>query len=285
MDAGVRPRGHGIGGVPTADEPGVDDGLRLRVDKGVEGHDLVCQLQNGGGPVFVAAPGMGGNPRNPHVEMPRAPALGGHAAVREPRFRADDGARPADPLTVDAGSRGCPQLLVGREHERHGNVDEPEILQGAGGEHVGDHPGLHVGHAGAVGAAPLHPEGAGRRRSGGEHRVHVPQKNDARPGFPLVGTGGKHVAELLHPALVGVDGGLGDLFRMESRLPHPAGNGFPDLVHVLPVFGKGIHVYQPLDHAHDLRLAPVKVGIEFPGRALQFHERLLLRLTAGRIHG
>lgn len=94
MDAGVRPRGHGIGGVPAADEPGVDDGLRLRVDKGVEGHDLVCQLQNGGGPVFVAAPGMGGNPRNPHVEMPRAPALGGHAAVREPRFRADDGAPP-----------------------------------------------------------------------------------------------------------------------------------------------------------------------------------------------
>ncbi|MFQ9490622.1 MAG: hypothetical protein ACLR0N_06500 [Bilophila wadsworthia] len=84
----------------------------------------------------------------------------------------------------------------------------------------------------------------------------------------LVGTGGKHVAELLIQ-LVGVDGGLGDLsvWNPASRIQRKR---FPRPCSRPPPSSEGIHVYQPLDHAPDLRLAPVKVGIEFPGRALQF---------------
>lgn len=107
------------------------------------------------------------------VTSPPGPPGSELMAARAPR------ARPAPGSGKPRGS----QLLIGREHEGHGAIDQAEPLQGPRREQVGHKPRLHVGHAGPGGPIALYLEGPRLRRTLGENRI--PYARGTRSPAPL----------------------------------------------------------------------------------------------------
>ena len=154
------------------------------------------------------------------------------------------------------------QLLIGREHEGHGAIDQAEPLQGPRREQVGHKPRLHVGHAGPGGPIALYLEGPRLRRTLGENRIHMPEEHDPRLRFAPVRLGHEDVAKIRLPRLVGGRFRLGHHERLETRLAQPIRQDGPQLVHILRVGREGIHVDDPLQQTEHVAFLRVEIRIK-----------------------
>ena len=155
MDAGFGPRSHGVGGSPAADQARIDGEPTVQIQKSVDRQRLVRDFKDGRSPVRITAPRVGRlactfrniwpEPLRDTVTSPPGPPGSELMAARAP------GKTCARVREAEGGA----QLLIGREHEGHGAIDQAEPLQGPRREQVGHKPRLHVGHAGPVARSPL----------------------------------------------------------------------------------------------------------------------------------
>ena len=144
----------------------------------MQGDDLVRHLADGADALLEVAARMGGLAEHLEGEEHAALASRDDVAAGPAGLGVEHAARRSADALDDRPRRRRGDLLVAGDEARQRCRRAAEALEGRQHEGVEDEAGLHVDHAGAVGAAALDAERAAPHLAFGEHRVAVAHQHD-----------------------------------------------------------------------------------------------------------